>query len=649
MATINFSIFDTWDDSVTTTQNNLNVTETIETPSLTGIDGASINVGGVAMNGGTVDGIDVSALSTSVSEFPAGLKSLTADEITQLLNIDTSTISIAQWGYLGTMDQSVSIGDSVTHKNVYANNQAGDATISVISASNAEMIMNMNNFNIVSVGATKTDSTNGIANSVNFINSNDVPFTFNRDVEISGDLTATNTDAVIATVGTYAANLNDLAANDITQLAKMDPALSLTTDNFDQLATLDQPLATTSSPSFAGVTLTGTATSSSDAVSKGYVDALSQGITDYQESVLARATVSGDITTAGRYILLDASAVSAFAVNSSITIVSGGSISTGTGATTFEDHNIIEVSGTPGSFQVDLKFVPTLGATTNVEGESKMYVYTVNSQTTNEEWIVLGSIINHDNLINGGSKSHATLDAHVDSTSNPHDVSIDQLNSKMHTDNVTTQAKGDLFVSDGTNIQKLAAPSNDEILVADSSTSSGWVSKPYKKPSPVHWAYSTLVGRNIITSNSVWKALEYNYITNYPSSPVQINSSGYLLIVNPGTYKVHVNIGVYLPTDTNNDRQLPQAVLFACTDGSDNEIVGVKQIIAMQGSNAGLGNAQMKFNLTTAASNYVLKVQARKLIGGTAQIDTYPETCSIHVEETSESISTVTEAFTPPI
>jgi hypothetical protein len=51
--------------------------------------------------GGTVDGVDVAALKTDVDGFHDDLKNLTATEIEELARIGATTISIAQWGYLG--------------------------------------------------------------------------------------------------------------------------------------------------------------------------------------------------------------------------------------------------------------------------------------------------------------------------------------------------------------------------------------------------------------------------------------------------------------------------------------------------------------------------------------------------------------------
>jgi len=60
----------------------------------------------------------VNELKTDLDGFPDGLKSLTADEITQLQNIDSTTISTTQWGYLGAMDQGVATTSTVTFNDI---------------------------------------------------------------------------------------------------------------------------------------------------------------------------------------------------------------------------------------------------------------------------------------------------------------------------------------------------------------------------------------------------------------------------------------------------------------------------------------------------------------------------------------------------
>ena len=95
--------------------------------------GDSPTFGGLSLNGnlitsGLLDGVDlaqlktdfddldadVTSLETDLNGFPDDLKNLTAAEIAQLTNIDLNTITNTQWGYLSTLDQSLSMNDSVT-------------------------------------------------------------------------------------------------------------------------------------------------------------------------------------------------------------------------------------------------------------------------------------------------------------------------------------------------------------------------------------------------------------------------------------------------------------------------------------------------------------------------------------------------------
>jgi predicted nucleic acid-binding Zn-ribbon protein len=53
------------------------------------------------------------AAQSDVDGFDDALKNLTADEIGQLENLDSTTVSATQWGYLGSTDQATATSDSV--------------------------------------------------------------------------------------------------------------------------------------------------------------------------------------------------------------------------------------------------------------------------------------------------------------------------------------------------------------------------------------------------------------------------------------------------------------------------------------------------------------------------------------------------------
>ena len=108
-------------------------------------DGISVAADAVAVDatvlrttgGGVVSGSsqitlggDLSGTANSATVTKVQGVSLTSGEATQLANIDSTTISSTQWGYLGVMDQAVQTSDSVTFASVTSDggiigNQAG--------------------------------------------------------------------------------------------------------------------------------------------------------------------------------------------------------------------------------------------------------------------------------------------------------------------------------------------------------------------------------------------------------------------------------------------------------------------------------------------------------------------------------------------
>ncbi len=76
----------------------------------------SLDVTGNIAVSGTVDGRDVSADGSNLDTLytTIGLSALTSGEVDQLENIGATTISSTQWGYLGSLNQSLSTTDAVT-------------------------------------------------------------------------------------------------------------------------------------------------------------------------------------------------------------------------------------------------------------------------------------------------------------------------------------------------------------------------------------------------------------------------------------------------------------------------------------------------------------------------------------------------------
>ena len=103
--------------------------------------------------GGTVDGVDVAALKTDVDGFPDDLKNLQPTEIAELENIGATTISAAQWGYLGAMgdwfDQAVKQASSPLFANLnlgaapLIRQSAGALTIQTDEGVNTNTVVNI--------------------------------------------------------------------------------------------------------------------------------------------------------------------------------------------------------------------------------------------------------------------------------------------------------------------------------------------------------------------------------------------------------------------------------------------------------------------------------------------------------------------------
>lgn len=66
----------------------------------------------------TVNGEDFAAQAALVSENPANLNAITTQQVTQLSNIGTNTISNAQWGYVSGMAQNLAVETNVSFQEV---------------------------------------------------------------------------------------------------------------------------------------------------------------------------------------------------------------------------------------------------------------------------------------------------------------------------------------------------------------------------------------------------------------------------------------------------------------------------------------------------------------------------------------------------
>lgn len=91
----------------------------------------------------TIDGRDVAADGTELDSFDDELQNLTAAEIQQLQNIDSTTIDATQWGYVGAMDQDVATTDSVEFADLTVDNALVDGVLTV-SPTSSSLVQQMN-------------------------------------------------------------------------------------------------------------------------------------------------------------------------------------------------------------------------------------------------------------------------------------------------------------------------------------------------------------------------------------------------------------------------------------------------------------------------------------------------------------------------
>lgn len=188
------------DQAVRTTDNvtfnNIDSTGIIKTDTINeNVLNAGVTVDGVLIKDGLVDGVDVSALEADVGGFPVELKNLTTAEITQLENINATTISTVQWGFVGGNDQSLKTTDAVTF-----------STVNTGQGANELYDMNQNVTTTSAVTFTSVNTGQG-ANEL---------YSMNQDVETTDAVTFTTVNTGQGANELYAMNQDVETTDDVT-------------------------------------------------------------------------------------------------------------------------------------------------------------------------------------------------------------------------------------------------------------------------------------------------------------------------------------------------------------------------------------------------------------------------------------------------
>jgi len=213
---------------------------------------AGVTVDTVLIKDGLVDGRDVSVDGATLDNLNStiGLNALTAAEVDQLENINTTTISAAQWGYLGALDQGLTTTSDVTFNTVTATTS-----------------MSTDTFNEYTLDAGVTIDTVLIKDGL----------VDGRDVSVDGG----NLDNLYTTIG-----LSALTTAEVDQLENINTT-TISSVQWGYLGALNQGLTTASDVTFNTVTLSTSPTNSNHAVTKAYADGIAAGIRT-KGSVLAK-------------------------------------------------------------------------------------------------------------------------------------------------------------------------------------------------------------------------------------------------------------------------------------------------------------------------------------------------------------------------
>jgi hypothetical protein len=195
---------------------------------------------GVRWSNGYFTGIDVTTITTANS---TNLADLTTAEISQLLNIGGTTIALLNWQYLAAMNQSVSSLSNVTFANLIVSgaiNTGNSTNLADLTTAEITQLLNIN--------ATTISTTNwtNVATLNQALSSSSSP-TF-ATLTVSTGITTVNST-----------NLGSLTTAEITQLLNIN-ATTITTTNWTNVATLNQALGSTSNPTFNNLTISTTLT-----------------------------------------------------------------------------------------------------------------------------------------------------------------------------------------------------------------------------------------------------------------------------------------------------------------------------------------------------------------------------------------------------
>ena len=213
-------------------------------------------------------------------------------------------------------------------------------------------------------------------------------------ITVTGLVDGVDVGSLGSTVGAYPSNLNLLTDAEVTQLANINSAV-ISSDNWNRLASLNQDLATTSTPVFAGLSVNNqrltdvaTPTVDSDAATKLYVDQNASGFVQKEGGTYAStANVAGTYAGTPNFTLTEIGGPSQLSLDGS-TPTAGQRILL-KNQTSTPENGIYTVTNNDGVSSWILTRASDFDATADITNGSAIFI-TDGTANTNTGWVVSG-------------------------------------------------------------------------------------------------------------------------------------------------------------------------------------------------------------------------------------------------------------------
>lgn len=179
---------------------------------------------------------------------------LTTTEGDQLENINATTISSTQWGYLGALDQALATTDSPTFAGLTLSGLTADTVpylngskVFTSSSVNSTELGQLANIDATTISATQWGYLGGLDQDLQTVDS----------VQFAAlNLSGLTTGRALFVNGVGGIDVSTTTTSELATLSSID-SVTITNAQWGYVGDLDQALTTSDTPSFNGITLTG--------------------------------------------------------------------------------------------------------------------------------------------------------------------------------------------------------------------------------------------------------------------------------------------------------------------------------------------------------------------------------------------------------